>query len=371
MQGPGLVFHESDFSTRIPAASSLPLALLAMLVVAVVIALLVRRMRAHGAWAEEARAVMTRAKARELRAGVHVLAGRVHTSDGQPAIRVRIHEGGREWRTKNGMRHRWTEVSRDVEARPFDLITSAGTVRVEPDASVKLVDLMATVRRPANDVREREASLDPGEEVFVSGLVRRVRGGEGAYRGGDGPSWVMRAAPGGTLVCSTEPLSEPHDRWAAFYRRAVLAAGAVGVFVVGFLSVAYFPLVLSGVVVEARVVELQHRVVRGRRSTAHHYEVTADVALPDGRTATLVDDVRPGAWARLHLGDVLPFVVVPAAPALHQIGRRPGLPEPAPVAGAALLVLGGVLFAATWRRRRAWWEQDKVVTHGRGPLEDH
>lgn len=368
MQTSHLAFRDGELAARLPGSVSLPLALLFALGAIVVLVLLVRRALQHRAWADEAREVMTQAKERALRPGVHVLAGRVHTADRQPAIRVRIRETGSQWQNKHGdHQHRWTEVHREVDVRPFDLVTESGAVRVEPDASVKLVDELVTVRRITVDEREREASLDAGEHVFVSGLVRRLRG-EGAYRGGGG-GWVMRAAPGATLVCSTASLCEPHERWARFYRGAALVCALPALAITAFLTLSYFPLAFGGVVVEGRVVGREHRVVRDRR-TRHYWEVTAHATLPDGRPVVLEDDLRAEAWAQIQEGDVLPFVVLPAHPELHQVGRRPGLAAWAVGVAFALAVVPGMGFVVAWRRRRAWWEQDSVVTYAHGRLED-
>lgn len=364
-----VVFRDGELAARLSATPSLLFAILGGLAAAAVLVFLVRRALRHRAWAAEARAAMTQAQGRALQPGVHVLAGRVQTEGDLPAIRVRIREVGREWRTKNGLRHRWSEVHRDVDAQPFELITSAGTVRVEPDATVKLVDTMATVRRPGQQMREREASLDPGEHVFVSGLVQKRRRGEGAFRGGDAATWVMRAPEGGALVCSTEPLSEPHERWYRFHRSAALLAAIPALVLLAFLALGYFPLALGGVVVEGEVVHLEHRVNQTRNRRYESFVVEAVATLPDGRRVELEDRLRRKAWTQLELGDRLPFVVLPSRPEVHQVERRPGIHVSVPLLATFVAFGSGLGFAVARRRRRAWWEQDKVVTEGSGPLE--
>src|SRR5580698_10247314 len=78
--------------------------------------------------------VETGAGTRDLRPGMTVVRG-VLTGDleAPPVVRVHIRQTGRQYTVKSGVRHKWTETSREVEARPFSLrLDSGAVVHVEP-----------------------------------------------------------------------------------------------------------------------------------------------------------------------------------------------------------------------------------------------
>jgi hypothetical protein len=165
----------------------------------------------------------------ELREDEEVtLTGRVDVDDGDIAIEIAIHQELHEWRGKgNELRRVWEERSRSIVVRPFHLVLANGErVRVEPDESVLLVNKLE-MRQPADRKRTRSATLERGDAVSVSGVLRLRQGpsAEGAvYRTAVSEALVLAPPIYERMVASVEPLASRHRRRAMFHAVAVALA---------------------------------------------------------------------------------------------------------------------------------------------------
>jgi hypothetical protein len=122
-----LPWHETDFYTA-PARASVAVtvatvALVGMVLLPGLILHALARMWAAMRMAKEAAAAEVGAESRVLRPGHTVLRGEVLGDGASPVVSIRIRQVGREYRVKNGVRHRWTEVDRQV----VTTLSSAGT----------------------------------------------------------------------------------------------------------------------------------------------------------------------------------------------------------------------------------------------------
>jgi hypothetical protein len=312
-----------------------------------------------------------------LAPGPRILRGIVQTEDGAPAMTVSVEQTGKEGRSRRrGTRHTWTEVDRRVTAQAFDLVLEGGQrVRVEPDADAFLVDDLELVSRTGPITRLMAAKLEPGEQAYVEGELRRQRGarpGGEEYRGGSGDAWTMRPPAAGRMLLCTESLESRHSRRQRWWTWFAVAAGLV----LGASQVAGYELFLRlhlhGATCTAELTELRHYTTRGRRGrTNHHYVAFGRVEACEGVTepAFLVsDEIGYSLFESLGEGDRVPFVVDRRDPAFHQIGARAGLPRGLTWIGALVLAFLALIAWALHRSSLAWYEQKKVVHEGQGPL---
>jgi hypothetical protein len=126
------------------------------------------------------------------------LLGDVVATPGSPVAAIRVKQKGTTFKLSGKLRHRWAEVSRKIEERPFQLRLLAGqVVGVEPGSDVYLLDPPNRVEEHAGAfVRERLATIDPGQRIYAVGELTADRSG------GDGAAFTLRAGTGGPLMLS-------------------------------------------------------------------------------------------------------------------------------------------------------------------------
>lgn len=293
--------------------------------------------------------------------GGTLVTGITETDGDGPAVRVCLTEDGREWRHKGRWHHEWRESGRNVQARPFHVVTDKKErVRVEPPGEVFLVDEMKVSAQLHALSRERTAELTHGERVAVSGRLRRARGAGGAYRGGEG-GWVLDPPARGPMLVATQPLAAHHRKWASFFVVAAVAPAALLLLthVVAYYGVYRFA--LWGRPVVATVVDHEVYTTHDRHGTHTHRQIRIDARGAEGWF-----EVTREGYERAGIGARVAAIETPDH--ALSLGGEPGF-------DAGLLVVPLVLVPAasmlTWlfhRSRRAWWEQKKVVTAGSGRL---
>ncbi|MCZ7682709.1 MAG: hypothetical protein M5U28_29500 [Sandaracinaceae bacterium] len=163
----------------------------ALLLVAGVVAVLVRRRREGAA---DPLLRRTRRPSEALRAGPALLAGRVELArDESLALRLEVEQLGRvrRYRSEEGdllAEHTWTESARRTQASAFYLRLDDGTrVRVEPGPRAHLLDDLVPAERPALDTRVCVAELAADDVASAYGVLTRgfdpeASAGDGGYR---------------------------------------------------------------------------------------------------------------------------------------------------------------------------------------------
>jgi hypothetical protein len=298
----------------------------------------------------------------------------VETDHDEPPVRITITQQGREWKTKSGWAHRWTETGRHVEARPFRLALRGGaSIPVEPGRHVFLVDKLDRTVLLEGLRRTRTAELSPGERAVVSGVLAdraEPHAMETAYRGG-GSELVLQAPRGGKLLISTEPLEQRHLDRAAFHRAWALY---FGIFLAAcqLLFAPYTRRLVLGQETQGVIVTKRHYTTQNKNTVSHHYQLVLRVGDAGASSPPQVaENVARSAWDSVKEGDSLPVVAVPASSAFGfdgQLGKQAGLHAVA----AGLGLLGFVGMVAVYFARRAasrpWYERKKVVDDGTGHI---
>ncbi len=307
-----------------------------------------RRFRARAAQAERAEAVA--AAAPTLMPGPQVLRGKVGATDGGgPAVRVTIEQSGSESKDKNGWKVSWVEIDRKIETSPFDLVLADGRhVRVEPDAKVRLVDALDSWARPDVSTRVATASLDPGEDVFVSGELVSVASAQGGYRGGAG--LVLRPGRAEPMLLSTEGLATAARSNAHLYakraRWVVFAALAVQLLALPFHVAVWLGAPQVATIEKAWAVTLPP--TKKRKRVAYDYFVRYRLATGE----VLEDELSPDDFAKIREGQGVPVHVSPLETTIgpHPTldGRLAVFPE-----GALVLLCGAMVVLG---RPKGWYE---------------
>ena len=307
--------------------------------------------------ARSAEAARTRRKA-PLRKGPITLHGRVRTSDGLPAIKLRIEQTGGERRDKHGrvVMSVWKEVSRELTSHPFELELEGGVrVHVEPGPSPFLIDDLVE-RGGTVNTRIAQAELSHGERVCIEGVLtqKHLHNGEGDYRGTHA-AWVLRPSSTGPMLLSTAFLAVHHMRRARVWR--VTGLVCVATLLLSFLAAgSYLPLLLAGAATEVQVTAHRQRAWCGRYACPRFLDM---------RTASgevLSEQVSASIYEQLEDGDRVPFLLVPSRPSIHQLGTRATLATQAPlwILLLALVPLGVGWFMHSWN---IGWFTQKHVTH--------
>jgi hypothetical protein len=311
-----------------------------------------------------------------LHVGPSVLAGVVADEHEGDAVVIAIEQQGREFKTKSGWAHRWSEQRRTVEAKPFYVTRANGErVRVEPDSRVLLVDRLDATERQAIDQRVRRARLSPGEHVFVLGVMTRAADPKlGGYRE-SAEGWVLRPPRGERMLISTEPLEDRHQRRARIWRNLALITAALLLVWHGLLFAHVHRLRWHGRPLTAVAVHKEWnrawvRPSKGRAHWVYHYYVTA--AGEDGARWTAeverrsYDEITTDGGS----GTPLAFLAVDGPQGHFQIGTR--------ACARIELVVVGMMNAVVWLfiyvlaifSTRPWWARRRVVESGSGRLSD-
>jgi hypothetical protein len=128
--------------------------------------------------------------------------------------------------------------------------------------------------------------------------------------------------------------------------------------VLGQLTLAgsFTVLALRGEEVGARVVQRYETISRGRRGRRVERHVVAEPLDPARREA-LSAVLSVDSFARVQVGDVILWQVVPGLPSLAQAGALPRMPTDPALVLVALTVLAGLLARARHQHIRPWWER--------------
>lgn len=313
---------------------------------------------------ERARALAAEGRTPRLRPGPIVLRGTVETLDARPAVEITIEQRGREYRVKNGYRHRWTEEGRTTAVRRFHLVLDDGTkVEVRPPDDVVLVDELETTSQRGM-TRTRTARLTRGESVAVSGVLSEVpvAGGAGGYRGGSAKGYLLVPPPG--AVISAAHLAEASWRWSRFHwlwSAVIVVAVTLGqtFFWIDFYDVAWL-----GERRTAEVVRLDTYETSSRHGRTPHF--VARGRLDDGEE--LEAEVTARTFIGLAEGDRIPWRVVRGRASHHQIGAR----LQAEWVHLLLFVVANALLAGAYFLHRngttRWWEHERLVEDHPGRL---
>lgn len=322
--------------------------------------------------ARAAKAAVTDAEKRRLEPGYAILHGQVETGDALPAVSVRIRQVGRQYSGKQGLRHVWTEIERQIDARPFFLRLASGErVKVVPANDVFLVDVLGV----ESDGVELPMGLGPPKRVHTAQLSNP----DFAYACGRltppvAASAYRSAEDGyslhpwrGKMLLSAEPLEARYVRRARFHLGWVLACVAALLFTNGILFGGYWLELVWGRPVTAQTCSVRTWTTRGKHGPIRHYGVVA-IATLDDQPITLTSETSYAVYVHLGPPAAVPFLVVPFHPKTHDIGTQPTLNAfICAVAFLVLLVVAGGYFLHT-RHTRPWYERKKVVDVGKGPL---
>jgi hypothetical protein len=331
-------------------------------------------------WRSRRRAAAMRAalsgKVGPLRPGQTVLRGIVETDtpDGR-AVALELRQIGENIQGKNGMQHRWTEVSRSVDARPFYLRLEDGrAVRVEPDSRVFIVDQLDKVDRQIREVRTRIAEIRHGDMVYAIGTL--VEGydpkaqTESGYRGTNAKTLVLRAENRRAMLLSTEVPTERHVRREGFHGNWALAIAALMVAVHLFAFGTFEILALTGTEVRATVVERHSETHRTKNGSYQSYHLSAQYENVSGHINHVRDELNPSAFyaPETSAGQTVSFVVSRYSSGVAQIGASPGVSFAQMFISAMLTGLLGLLYVISIRTSRPWYEKSKVVDWANGAL---
>lgn len=172
-------------------------------------------LRAHAHRLERARA-REHAQLREhapLQAGTYaVLEGNIDSRDAVAPIQVTVTEPHSPVAPSG-----FHAAMRQVIARPFDLETAAGRVRVEPGYD-PLVAAALESEQHTSAARVRRAELEHGNRIIAYGTLSRERHAFAGYRGGaDG--WTLRAPGGHRMLLADAALTTRYDERIRVLRR--------------------------------------------------------------------------------------------------------------------------------------------------------
>jgi hypothetical protein len=369
-----LPLHETDFyiaPDQISAfGTTLTVALVGVIGLPALLATALLRRREAVLRAREALAAEAGADTRVLRTGKTVVHGEVLGEAGAPCVSIRIQQSGREYTVKSGKRHKWTEVERVVEAKPFTLrLASGATVHVEPDQDVLLVDWLGTEAHPQMTQRTRVAELRAHTHVFIDGeLVAPPRGD--AYRGGD-PTFTLRPRRDAPMLISVEPLEQRHlararghGKWALGLALAFVLANVV-------LFGSFWRASALGRVEMADVAKLHTWTTTNKGRSTNHYGVVASFGTAE--SSTPVTEISWPAYQEANSAVVsdghaqLPFFVI-AGSDTRWVGLRPTIHVFALIVTWMGLLILPVAYFLWVRHHRPWYERKKVVDDGDGPL---
>jgi hypothetical protein len=323
-------------------------------------------------WARD-RVLAVRARAVEqsespLKDGRTVVRGTVELARGAPhAVRVEVEQLGIEYTHKGRWRHKWTEMERRTLMQPFYVRDVRGQrIRIEPAADVKIVDDLDEVVHLDSGMRVRAASITPGEEVFVFGVLGSGPDPELAdgYRGaGQGP--VLRSpSSGGMLIATTSPAGR--FRASAFVHGLWAVAFALLLGVMQLINVFHTVRVTSGETATGAVVSKRTYTTKGSKgSIHHHYEIKT--RSPGG--VVFDEEVTEEDWQPVKDGSPIALVQVPGSRGYEILGDRSTVNLAAGLVPFIVMVLAG---AGYWYHRssiRPWYER-KVEEQAGGKLRE-
>lgn len=361
-----------------PTASAVTAALVGLAGFISLLSVALGLMRYASTRAREAKIAEKEAETRKLSPGYAIVHGQVETGDALPAVSVRIRQTGREYAVKNGMRHVWTEVDRQVDARPFHLRLATGErVRVLPGDDVFLVDVLGI--EPSPELRPvgasalervRTAQLAHPDYAYACGRLSAPLASS-AYRSSE-DGFTLHPWQGKMLL-SAEPLEERFARRARFHLGWVLGLVVGLLFTNAYVLGDYWLELLWGQSVTAHVTQTGTWTTRNKNNVTQHYGVTVTAAVGDEIRSLSIGTSYE--FYRVTKADLAqgrpvdaPFIIVPFRKATFDIGTRPTLHGL--TCFMCWLLLGGLAagYFLHARHTRPWYERNKVKDVGSGPL---
>jgi hypothetical protein len=302
-----------------------------------------------------------------LHPGPSVLAGVVADEGEGDAVVVEIDQLGREYKTKSGWAHQWSEVRRSVVATPFYVVRANGErVRVEPDSRVFLIDKLDVTERTGHDQRVRRARLSPGEHVFILGeMVRAPDPKLGGYREA-AEGWVLRPPRGERMLVSTEPLEDRHRARARIWFHLAWVGAALllawhGLLFADVHAKALFGHVVTKTAVDKTWTKKWVKPSKGRAYWAYYYWIGA--AGSDGVRS--VSQVESSSYQAIEKGAELSFL---ERDGKLQIGAKACAGDGSGVFGVVVAGIWAVIFLVVVLSTRPWWMRKQVVESGSGRL---
>lgn len=303
-----------------------------------------------------------------LHLGPSVLAGVVADEGEGDAVVVEIDQHGREYKTKSGWSHQWSEVRRTVEVKPFYVVRTNGErVRVEPDSKVFLIDKLDVTERTGHEQRIRRARLSPGEHVFILGeMVRAPDPKLGGYREA-AEGWVLRPPRGERMLVSTEPLEDRHRARARIWFHLAWIGAALLLAWHGLLFADVHAKALFGHVITKTAVDKSWsrkwvKPSKGRAYWAYYYWV--DATGSDGtRHSTQVDS---SSYQAIEAGTELSYLQVDGKSL--QIGAKACAGDGSSFFGVVVAAIWAVIYLVVILSTRPWWMRKQVIESGSGRL---
>jgi hypothetical protein len=341
--------------------------------------------------ARAAKVAETVAEKRELAPGYAIVHGQVETGDALPAVSVRIRQAGREYTVKNEPRHVWTEISREVDARPFSLLLASGErVKVLPGENVLLVDLLGigpivierteslpglnagtkATQMLTTPVRTRTAELTSRDFAYACGRLVPPSSAV-AYRTTE-EGFTLHPPSRGKMLLSAEPLEERFQRRARFHVRWVMGCVAAVLFTNVVVFGSYWLGFFWGRPVAAKTTNARTWTTSGKSGKVQHYGVDATVTLDgvgfDVTSETSREFYIVADTARARGASVpIPFVVMPLGRA-PRIGTEVTVSSGALAFSLALLSLVALVYFAHVQGTQPWYERKKLIDLEKGPL---
>jgi hypothetical protein len=336
---------------------------------AAIVLMLVRARTLAGMQARENALVLDDARIRLSRGPGRAVSGRVELDGGEETgVRVDIGQVVKNHRSRNLSWHTWDEVSRQVYAAPFYLVSENGpSVYVEPDASALVVDgLETSYPRDRRNFRVRFADVRAGELFHAYGDVFEAthpRARED-YRGSIG--WVLRPPRRGRMILATTAIADRYrPRIRFLWRWGWLSAAAYCLFH-AFVTAPFLTATLLGEHTTTNIVGTSTYVTRDKHRSTTHYvlhtrtsdgfalaqelprQVYLTIAASDrtgGLRAVPLLRTRDWAWAS-YLGDH-------ASVSILWI-----------MLGTMATMIATVALTTGYRTRYAWYDRTKLSEHG-------
>jgi hypothetical protein len=381
--------YYASYDTASPGVAAVTVALVGIVGFFALVMVAIGLWRQAATRARAAKVAETEADKRALAPGYAIVHGEVETDDDQPAVTVRIHQFGREYNGKGGMRHRWTEFERQVDARPFFLRLASGEkVKVLPGDNVFLVDVLSSDPRPKRawssfqvapkplgvpfaPQRVRVAELSAKDSAYACGRLAPPTPAV-AYRGGE-ENYTLHPPAGGKMLISAEPLEKRYASRARFHGGWAIALAAALLFANGVLFRAYWMELVWGRNVVANVTQTRTWTTHDKHGPVQHYALNA-IANVDGNDAPLASSTNYGFYAFVKAERAagrpveVPFIVVPFQVTTADLGTRPTLNLFTCIFSLFFLIAVVVGYLAHARHTRPWYDRKKVIDIGPGPL---
>jgi len=285
-----------------------------------------------------------------LRPGLAVLEGTIDEPS-EPPLRVEIRQSGIKNFGEDGGRIEWSELSREVTAKPFRLRLESGeVVEVEPRDAAKLLLPITRTETDAPTKRRRIAEAKDGDRIHISGRLEghKIMDATNGYRGAMTTKYKLLPSRSGPMLVSREPLESvvrsPLPRYVgALVLATVMLVSAHAIFV-GYHLRSAAGRVTAGMVTDKRtwVDEEGHT----------QYEFRLTVPVQDG---PIVAGPTAACYQTAERGACVDVLFAPWAPSFWQLGSKPSATIAHVVLSSYLLVGLAVWYAILLIGGRKWY----------------